>query len=211
MSKLHLLAAAGVIATGVLAQAPAQADSLSDFYRGKNITFLVGSDPGGSFGPYAQVLAEHMPKYIPERPKIIIKYTGGELGGLGLANSVRGNMQADGATMAMTPADDSAQPAAAAAICEIRCARMVVARQHGAGAQHALDLAHGESQDHRGSQDHRSHHRRDRAELADLHRARPDEQVSRHQIQDRHRLQGRRPISTSPCSAARSRGAARPG
>ena len=74
-----LLSAALMISA--CANMPAKADALSDFYRGKNITFLVGSDPGGSFGPYAQVLAEHMPKYIPEKPKFIIKYTGGESGG----------------------------------------------------------------------------------------------------------------------------------
>ena len=102
MSKLRLLAAAGLIAATITASGAVRADSLSDFYRGKNITFFVGSDPGGSFGPYAQVLAEHMPKYIPEHPKIIIKYTGGESGGLGLANSVRSTMQADGLNMAMT-------------------------------------------------------------------------------------------------------------
>ncbi len=95
-----LLSAALMISA--FANMPAKADALSDFYRGKNITFLVGSDPGGSFGPYAQVLAEHMPKYIPEKPKFIIKYTGGESGGLNLANSVRANMPADGTTIAMT-------------------------------------------------------------------------------------------------------------
>lgn len=85
-----------------LAAAPAKADALADFYRGKNITFFVGSDPGGSFGPYAQVLAEHMSKYIPENPKIIIKYTGGQSGGLQLANTIQSVMPADGLNMAMT-------------------------------------------------------------------------------------------------------------
>ena len=80
----------------------AKADAVSDFYRGKTMTFIVGSDPGGSFGPYAQVLAEHMPKYIPEHPKIIIKYTGGQSGGLQLANTIQSVMPADGLNMAMT-------------------------------------------------------------------------------------------------------------
>ena len=58
MSKLPVLALASLVLAHVAV--PAQADALSDAYRGKNITFLVGSDPGGSFGPYAQVLAEDM-------------------------------------------------------------------------------------------------------------------------------------------------------
>ncbi len=102
MSTLFSIARAGLIISALIAQTSAQADALSDFYRGKNITFIVGSDPGGSFGPYAQLLAEHMPKYIPERPKIIIKYTGGESGGLQLANSIRSIMPPDGLNMAMT-------------------------------------------------------------------------------------------------------------
>ena len=101
MKKTNSLFGAALIA-GIFANVPVQADAMSDFYRGKNITFLVGSDPGGSFGPYAQILAEHMPKYIPEKPKFIIKYTGGESGGLNLANSVRANMPVDGTTIAMT-------------------------------------------------------------------------------------------------------------
>ena len=47
---------------------PVRADPVADFYAGKVITFYVGSDPGGSFGPYAQALADHMPKHIPGNP-----------------------------------------------------------------------------------------------------------------------------------------------
>jgi tripartite-type tricarboxylate transporter receptor subunit TctC len=94
---------AGVLAAVSLGQTQALAQSnLADLYRGKTINFIVGSDPGGSFGPYAQVLAEHMPKYIPESPKIIIKYTGGQSGGLQLANQIQSIMPADGLNMAMT-------------------------------------------------------------------------------------------------------------
>jgi len=63
---------------GALLASPLRADTLSDFYKGKVISFYVGSDPGGSFGPYAQILADHMPKHIPGNPKIILKYTGGQ-------------------------------------------------------------------------------------------------------------------------------------
>ncbi|MDB5651916.1 MAG: Tripartite-type tricarboxylate transporter, receptor component TctC [Hyphomicrobiales bacterium] len=102
MHRLFRAASACLAVAATLASLPAQADALADFYRGKNIFFIVGSDPGGSFGPYAQVLAEHMPKYIPENPKIIIKYTGGQSGGLQLANTIQSVMPADGLNMAMT-------------------------------------------------------------------------------------------------------------
>lgn len=102
MTAWKRLAQASLMIAAALAQTPARADALADVYRGKIITFFVGSDPGGSFGPYAQVLAEHMPKYIPESPKIIIKYTGGQSGGLQLANTIQSVMPPDGLNMAMT-------------------------------------------------------------------------------------------------------------
>jgi tripartite-type tricarboxylate transporter receptor subunit TctC len=81
---------------------PGRADPLADFYTGKVISFYVGSDPGGSFGPYAQALAEHMPKHIPGNPKIIVKFTGGQSGGLQLANAIQNVTPRDGLNMAMT-------------------------------------------------------------------------------------------------------------
>lgn len=102
MLRPQALLRATLVLTCLLPNSPAWADALADFYRGKNINFIVGSDPGGSFGPYAQVLAEHMPKYIPTSPKIIIKYTGGQSGGLQLANTIQSVMPADGLNMAMT-------------------------------------------------------------------------------------------------------------
>ncbi|MDB5571477.1 MAG: Tripartite-type tricarboxylate transporter, receptor component TctC [Hyphomicrobiales bacterium] len=93
---------AGAALAVCLVAGAARADDVADFYKGKTINFIVGSDPGGSFGPYAIILAEHMPKYIPESPKIIIKYTGGQSGGLQLANTIQSVMPADGLNMAMT-------------------------------------------------------------------------------------------------------------
>ncbi|MDH7796601.1 MULTISPECIES: tripartite tricarboxylate transporter substrate-binding protein [unclassified Beijerinckia] len=90
------LAVMGVQAT------PAASEDVADFYKGKAINFIIGSDPGGSFGPYAQVLAEHMPKYIPGNAKIVVKFAGGQSGGLQVANQMQNTAPRDGLTMAMT-------------------------------------------------------------------------------------------------------------
>ncbi|HEV2570595.1 MAG TPA: tripartite tricarboxylate transporter substrate-binding protein [Beijerinckiaceae bacterium] len=82
--------------------APAASEDVADFYKGKAINFIIGSDPGGSFGPYAQVLADHMPKYIPANPKIVVKFAGGQSGGLQVANQMQNTAPRDGLTMAMT-------------------------------------------------------------------------------------------------------------
>ena len=94
-TALRLMISSALMLTAQLAQA-------EDFYRGKVITFLVGSGEGGSFGIYGQVLAQHMPKYIPGNPKIIVKYYGGQSGGLTLANQMQSAITPDGLTFAMT-------------------------------------------------------------------------------------------------------------
>src|SRR5262249_27650438 len=43
------------------------------FYKGKQITMLVGTAAGGGYDTYARTLARHMPKYIPGNPVIVAK------------------------------------------------------------------------------------------------------------------------------------------
>jgi tripartite-type tricarboxylate transporter receptor subunit TctC len=59
-----------VVAT--LAAAPALAqDAVAQFYRGKQITLIVGSSAGGGYDIYARLLARHMGKHIPGNPVIV--------------------------------------------------------------------------------------------------------------------------------------------
>lgn len=61
------------IATGMAISAPAKADPISDFYKGRTVTFLVGYPPGGSYDTYARLVAQHMGKMIPGKPDIIVQ------------------------------------------------------------------------------------------------------------------------------------------
>jgi tripartite-type tricarboxylate transporter receptor subunit TctC len=54
----------------MIAVAPATA---ADFYAGKTIELIVGSDSGGGFDIYARTLARHMGSHIPGNPSIIVK------------------------------------------------------------------------------------------------------------------------------------------
>jgi len=47
-------------------------DSVAQFYKGRQITVIVGSSAGGGYDIYARLLARHMPKYIPGNPSIIV-------------------------------------------------------------------------------------------------------------------------------------------
>ncbi len=93
---------AGLVAGLLLNASLAFADAIEDFYKGKVVTFLVGSGEGGSFGIYAQVLGQHMSRHIPGNPKILPRYYGGESGGLTLANQMQTVVPRDGLTIAMT-------------------------------------------------------------------------------------------------------------
>lgn len=90
------------LACAGLAFAPAAfAQDLASAYADKEISFIVGSDPGGSFDPYARALAAHMPKHIPGNPKIIVKFGGGQGGGIQSANQLHNTAPRDGLTMGM--------------------------------------------------------------------------------------------------------------
>jgi tripartite-type tricarboxylate transporter receptor subunit TctC len=63
-----LAAATGLIAA--LATAPTKA---ADFYAGKSIEFIIGSDVGGGYDIYARVIARHLHRFIPGSPTIVPK------------------------------------------------------------------------------------------------------------------------------------------
>jgi tripartite-type tricarboxylate transporter receptor subunit TctC len=55
------------------AAAAAQAQSVEEFYKGKTITIVVGSDSGGGYDLNARVLSRHMPRHIPGNPNIVVQ------------------------------------------------------------------------------------------------------------------------------------------
>jgi tripartite-type tricarboxylate transporter receptor subunit TctC len=99
---MNIAARLGVAALVSLLSVGAKAQTVEEFFKGKTISFIIGSDPGGSFDPYARALAEHMPKYIPGNPKIVAKFAGGQSGGLQVANQMHNTIARDGLTIAMT-------------------------------------------------------------------------------------------------------------
>ena len=59
---------------GALAGSPAGA---ADFYAGKQITFVIGSAPGGGYDIYGRTVARHLPKHIPGAPVIVVQNMNG--------------------------------------------------------------------------------------------------------------------------------------
>jgi tripartite-type tricarboxylate transporter receptor subunit TctC len=59
---------------------PALADSVVDFYKGKQLDLVVGHPPGTGFDVYARVLQRHLSKHIPGNPNVVVKNMNGASG-----------------------------------------------------------------------------------------------------------------------------------
>ena len=74
-----LCAAMVLSQTALLHSAWAQ-DAVADFYRGKQITIIVGSTAGGGYDLYARLLSRFIGKYIPGNPNVIVQNMPGASG-----------------------------------------------------------------------------------------------------------------------------------
>ncbi len=67
-------ALAALTAASALIAAPAAAQGkVAGFYKGKTVTIIVGSSPGGGYDTYARLLSRHMGKHIPGNPKFVVQ------------------------------------------------------------------------------------------------------------------------------------------
>jgi tripartite-type tricarboxylate transporter receptor subunit TctC len=56
-----------------LGSAPAAADSVADFYKGKTVFIVVGYSAGGGADLWARFIARHLGNHIPGRPNVIVQ------------------------------------------------------------------------------------------------------------------------------------------
>jgi tripartite-type tricarboxylate transporter receptor subunit TctC len=91
--------AVGGVAIGLLApQAQAQAqDAVAQFYKDKQISFVIGYPPGGAYDLYARLVSRYMGAHIPGKPAIIPRNMPGG-GGHIAAGYVAGVVAPDGTT-----------------------------------------------------------------------------------------------------------------
>ena len=82
LSRATLMAASAAL---LLAAAPVSANSVADFYKGKQIRIVVVSGSGGLNALYARTLGDRMGKHVPGKPNFIYQYMPGG-GGLKGAN-----------------------------------------------------------------------------------------------------------------------------
>ena len=75
--------------------APAHAQTAEQFYKGKTITVLVGTSPGGINDITARFAAKHLSRFIPGNPAVNVQFTPGG-GGLVTANRIANASEPDG-------------------------------------------------------------------------------------------------------------------
>ncbi len=68
MPLWRCLATATLVATGLNAPAHAQ-----DFYAGKSVSIIVGSDVGGGYDTYARLYSRHLGEFLPGRPNVVVQ------------------------------------------------------------------------------------------------------------------------------------------
>lgn len=92
MTLAVVLAGAGVLTTAATARA-------EDFYQGKQIRLISGSDAGGGYDAYARLLARHWSDFIPGHPAIVVQNMPGA-SSMKALNEVAINAPKDGTVVA---------------------------------------------------------------------------------------------------------------
>jgi tripartite-type tricarboxylate transporter receptor subunit TctC len=78
---------------------PAAAQSVEEFYKGRTVTMLVGTAPGGINDLSARLVARHLGRFIPGHPFIVVQTQPGA-GGLVAANRLFRGVEHDGSVLA---------------------------------------------------------------------------------------------------------------
>ena len=98
-ASLIVAAVAGLAALAPAAKVQA-AESVADFYKGKEMKFIIRSAPGGSYDLYSRLIGRHIVKHIPGNPRMVpINVPGG--GGLKSVNQVGTTEAQDGTVLTM--------------------------------------------------------------------------------------------------------------
>jgi tripartite-type tricarboxylate transporter receptor subunit TctC len=82
-----------------LSQAPARADAVADFYKGKDLRLIISSSVGGGYDIYARLIAKHLSRRIPGNPTIVPQNMPGA-GGIAGVNQLYNVAPKDGSVIA---------------------------------------------------------------------------------------------------------------
>ncbi len=69
----RIRAALAATALAISCITPAAAQSVAEFYTGKQIIMIVGSTPGGGYDTQARLVARHIGRHVPGNPTVIVQ------------------------------------------------------------------------------------------------------------------------------------------
>src|SRR5262249_19877409 len=96
----HTKAISLALLLGLSSLTSAHAQTVEEFYRGKNISLLIPNAPGGSFDLYARLVASNLGRFIPGHPSIIPQNMPGAAGMIA-ANFLTSIAPKDGTVMSV--------------------------------------------------------------------------------------------------------------
>jgi len=101
MHSRRLVAAGAAIAfAAMLPAAPAAADPVADFYRGKTVEMIIGAAAGGGYDIAGRAVARHLGRHIPGQPALIVRNMPGATS-LIMTNALYNRSPRDGTVMGM--------------------------------------------------------------------------------------------------------------
>src|SRR5687767_5762224 len=68
------------LALSGLAPSTVAADPIADFYRGKSVSMIIATAPGGDYDLRARLISRHMGRHIPGNPTIVPRNMPGGVG-----------------------------------------------------------------------------------------------------------------------------------
>src|SRR5690349_17681976 len=71
IATLRLIVLSTTLSPALLA--PARAEDVAEFFRGKTVRIIVGVGVGSGYDLNARLLARHLPSYIPGHPAVIVQ------------------------------------------------------------------------------------------------------------------------------------------
>jgi hypothetical protein len=89
-----------ILAACVLHASPLAAQSVDEFYKGRQITLIVGATPGGGYDMQGRFVARHLGRHIPGRPSVVVQNMPAA-GSLAAANHIANVAARDGTVIAL--------------------------------------------------------------------------------------------------------------
>jgi tripartite-type tricarboxylate transporter receptor subunit TctC len=95
----EMLKMAFSLAMLVLMGVAASADPVADFYRGRQVSLIVGYGTGGGYDVYGRLMARHLGRHIPGQPNVVVQNMPGA-GSLRAVNHLYTTAPKDGSAIA---------------------------------------------------------------------------------------------------------------